>query len=249
MFKISRAAGWPWDRNKYPKTGKADIINALGHINAYTSYLEVATLTTGGKFADVSGKIFTTCQRVVYNVPANYSDGLPVHYTSAELDAETCLRQLVDSQQTFDVVFVDPYHSFEASKIDLEYGIKLLNPGGVLVVHDCNPPRKHMTSSDFAKGYWLGKTYLAFLDFVTQHPELEYCVVDTDWGVGLIFRAGADKPAQRERLPERPDLGNMEVREWKIFSRHRRQILRLISVRQFYTCFAAATSRSCSERD
>ena len=81
-------------------------------------------------------------------MPADYTDGLPVQYTSAELNGEACLQQIVDSDQTFDVVFVDPYHSFDASKMDLEFGYKLLKPGGVLVVHDCNPPNQDLTPAE-----------------------------------------------------------------------------------------------------
>ena len=228
-----------WDRNRYPKTGKADIINTLGQANNYTAYLEVASCTTGHKFSDISENTFTAKQRVLYNVPADYSDGLPVQYTSTELNGEACLQQIVDSGQTFDVVFVDPYHSSEASMIDLEFGYKLLKRGGVLVVHDCNPPNQDLTSADFRHGGWLGLTYLAFLDFVAQRPELEYCVVDTDWGVGLIFRAEGEKPKRRGRLPHRPDLDSFDVRNWKVFDYYRKRILRLISVKQFLKYFVS----------
>jgi SAM-dependent methyltransferase len=237
--RIAKAIARRWDRNRYPKTGKADIINALGHANNYSVYLEVASRITGHKFSDISERIFTTKQRVLYNVPDDYSDGLPVQYTSTKLNGEVCLQQIVDSGQTFDVVFVDPYHSFEASKIDLEYGYKLLKPGGVLVVHDCNPPDQDLTSADYHGGYWLGQTYLAFLDFVAQRPELEYCVVDTDWGVGLIFRSKGDKPKRRGRLPRRPDIDCFDVRTWKDFDHYRKRILRLISVRRFFKYFVS----------
>lgn len=237
IIKIAKAIARCWDINKYPKTGKADIVNTLGQTNNYISYLEIASRTTGYKFSEISERVFTTRQRVLYNVPPGYSDGLPIHYSSSNLNGEECLQQIIKSGQTFDVVFVDPYHSYEASRIDLEYGYKLLQSGGVLVVHDCNPPHQNLTSDDYKEGVWLGQTYLAFLDFVAQHPELEYCVVNTDWGVGLVFRSGDDKPKRCDRLPDRPDLDCFNIRDWKFFDSYRKCILRLISVRKFFEIF------------
>jgi len=238
-MKIANALARLLDRNQYPKTGKADIINCLGQVNGYASYLEIATRATGFKFADVSEAIFPTRRRALYNAPDGYSDGLSIHYASAELNGAQCLKEIAATGQTFDVVFVDPYHSYEASMIDLEYGIQLLNPGGVVVVHDCNPPKQGLTLRVSQQGYWLGQTYLAFIDFVNERPDLEYCVVDTDWGVGLIWRADGAKPKRTGRIPDRPDLGPLDVQDWKVFDRNRKRILRLISVRQFFRNFAS----------
>lgn len=238
---LARALSWFWRRHLHPGTGKADIANALGRANGYTTYLEVATRTTGHTFGRVSPGIFSTRCRILYNVPAGHTDSLPVQYSSAELTSESCFRELGESGRTFDVVFVDPHHTYEASRIDIEWGVRLLNPSGVLVVHDCNPPDKDLTSPDFKPGSWLGQTYLAFLDFVGRRPELDYCVVDTDWGVGLVYRRGGDKPACDGPLPPRIELGALNLRDWEVFDRSRSAALRLISVKHFNKLFTAAT--------
>lgn len=226
-----------WNRNKFPKLGKADIINLLGKTNDYTTYVEIASRTTGHKFADISDNIFPTKKRILYNIADDYSDGMPIHYSSDDLSGENCLQSILMTSETFDVVFSDPYHSYEASKIDLDLGFRLLNPGGIMVVHDCNPPSKDLASPEFKNGLWCGQTYLAFLDFTKEHPELEYCVIDTDWGIGLVFKTGDTHVKFNGRLPERPDLSTFDLRDWKVFSAYRKRILRLISVKKFYEYF------------
>ncbi len=230
---------YPYILRTTPKIGKADIINCLGQVNQYVSYLEIASRTTGHRFGKVSKEIFSLRQRVLYNCPMNHSDGLQIDYTSADLTGEDCLKEIATTGKKFDVVFVDPYHSYKTSKSNLEYAIQLLNLRGVLVVHDCNPPNQSLTSPEFRKGGWLGQTYLAFLDFVNERPDLEYCVVDIDWGVGIIWRADKVKLKHSSNLiPDRPYLDSLDVHDWEIFNRNRNQILRLISVRQFFRNFA-----------
>jgi len=235
---IAGVLGRCFDRNKYPRTSKADIVNALGRANGYERYLEVATRTTGHRFSQVSNAVFPIRQRALYNCPADYADDLELHYSSPERNGEQCLKEIVGTGQTFDVVFIDPYHSYEASKIDLAYGLRLLSSGGVLVVHDCNPPKQGLTSPEYQQGDWMGETYLAFLEFVREHADLEYCVVDTDWGVGLIWRAAGTKPKCSGGLPDRPDASEFDVEDWKAFDDSRERILRLISVNQFSRSFA-----------
>jgi hypothetical protein len=235
--KIVNGIARRFDRNRYPRTGKADIINLLGRTNGYASYLEIASRTTGQKFALVSEKIFQTKKRALYNVPDDYADGLPVHYRSGELSAQRCLQELIGSGQTFDIVFVDPYHSYDASAIDIELGWRLVKPGGVMVVHDCNPTDELVASAEFHGGSWCGQTYLAFLDFVARRPELAYCVVDTDWGVGLVFQRQGHAPKLFCDLPARHDLGALNLKDWKVFEAQRRRVLRLISEKQFLNTF------------
>ena len=38
-------------------------------------------------------------------------------------------------------------------------------------------------------GEWCGVSYKAFLDFVLDRNDLDYCTVDIDYGCGVIFQA------------------------------------------------------------
>ena len=69
-----------FDRNRHPLCGKADGVNALGWANGYSRYLEIATPTTGGRFAAV-------CRR-------QEGDG-----------GASCLQRVVAAGKRFDVIF------------------------------------------------------------------------------------------------------------------------------------------------
>ncbi|SBO42140.1 class I SAM-dependent methyltransferase [Cyanobium sp. NIES-981] len=226
------------DRNRHPLCGKADVVNALGWANAYSSYLEIATPTSGGRFMAVCGRQFVHRRRALYNAPADYADGLPVHHRQEGAEGARVLQPLVESGERFDVVFLDPYHTYAASSLDLHVALQLLRPGGVIVVHDCNPPDPALTCPEFRPGEWMGQTYLAFLDLLSRCPHLDHCVVNTDWGVGLIWHAEAPSPRRFAGLPPRPGLGGMDVSDWRVFCLHRKHLLRLITVRRFLRVFA-----------
>ena len=226
-----------YDQNRYPVMGKADIINILGQTNGYSTYLEIATRTTGWRFADVSSEIFKMRNRLLYNWPHGYSDGERIDYSSTHLNGIECLETVIAEKKSYDLVFIDSYHTYEASLIDLEYGLRLLNPNGIMVVHDCNPPHKKYTVPEFIDGAWLGETYLAFQDFVAMHPELEHCVVNTDWGVGLVWRKNDSKPKRIISFPKSPKIKSLDLHDWKTFRRHRKQLLNLISAKTFVRCF------------
>ena len=234
---IGRNDVWPWDRNKKPRLGKAEIINMLGAANGYGSYLEIATGVTGLKFSSISTQTFARCHRILYNIAETFSDGLPIHCRSSEQNAVSCLQELSAKGYTYDVILVDSYHLLDTSRLDIALAYTLLNAGGVLVVHDCNPPRYNLTPNQFQPGYWMGKSYLAFIEFVEKHPELEYCVIDTDWGVGLVFREDSNQPRRNSALPARVNLADYNYHEWPVFTRHRRALLRLLTLRQFRNTF------------
>ncbi len=217
-------------KNRKPGLTKADISNILGTHVAGSSYLEVATRTTGHMYKAVSREVFSSLNRIMYNMVDGDDD------RSADLTGEPQLEELLEAGAQFDVVFVDPYHSFEASMINLDYGIRLVKSGGAMVVHDCNPPKKKLTTSEFQDDMWLGVTYLAFLDFVSSRPELDYFVVDTDWGVGVVFEK-TRRWSQMQDVPPRMDLSSLDYHDWRVFSNNRNELLRLVSVEKFRRLF------------
>jgi SAM-dependent methyltransferase len=212
---------------------KYDIVNWLGREHAYRSYLEVATCTTGDRFAYVDRGVFTTVRRLMYNVPAGYDDGFEILYRATGQDSTGLFRRALGDGLRFDLAFVDPYHSREASRRDMEQALSLLAPGGTLVVHDCNPPSRKLVTPEFRRGGWCGLTYAAFLDLVYSRDDLEFCVVDTDYGCGIV-RAVGERPAPELRDRRlREEVRREHHLEWGFFDRHRTELLHLVSPREF----------------
>ena len=172
-------------RHRFPRLTKFDIVNRLGVVNGYSSYLDVSTPTTGNKYPKIDRNTFGDCRRVMNRSPSGHVE-FPTDVTSSALDSREGVTSVCESGESFDVVFVDPFHDRATSRIDMEQGLTVLAPGGVMVVDDCLPPCKSMAGDEFERGEWLGQTYLAFLDVMSDRRDLDFCAVDTHWGVGLV---------------------------------------------------------------
>jgi hypothetical protein len=206
---------------------KTDLINWLGWQAGYASYLEVATSTTGLLFGLISRDLFRTADRIMYCLPSGYHDDLPILHRTDAADSTECFRALATAGRTYDLIFVDGWHTYEDARRDLLFALDRLNPLGTVIVHDCRPSRQDAATPQFKEGSWLGVTYLAFLDLVAERPELAYCVVDLDTGCGVLQRPPAS--------PARPRGHTLDYRDWSVYMANQREILNLVSVDQFLT--------------
>jgi hypothetical protein len=220
---------------------KTDLINWLGWQSSYASYLEVATATTGLMFGLISRDVFATADRIMYCLPAGYDDNLPILHRTEVADSTECFRALAAHGRTFDLIFVDGWHTYRDARRDLEGALDRMNPHGTIVVHDCRPSRSEVATPQFKQGSWLGVTYLAFLDSVAERPDLEYCVVDLDTGCGILRRRlqSASGPASDPGRPvsstvfgHSPRHG-LDYRDWSVYMANQRTILNLVSVDDF----------------
>jgi hypothetical protein len=143
-----------------------------------------------------------------------------------------------------DIVFVDPWHTYDDSLRVLQLGYGMVSPGGYLVVHDCNPGQSEFTVMlpEHCAVCWCGDTWRAFVDFTANLPaDTEWWTLASDLGVGVIRAAECPPPARRGRRA-RPRSSfaplvpsNLDVDEkWAWLEANREQALRLVSVEQWY---------------
>ena len=95
----------------------------------------------------------------------------------------------------FDVIFVDGDHSFAQSRRDVEHALAHLADGGVVLVHDCNPPgpaAANPDSADSAGGPWCGDVWKTIVELRATRPDLDVTVVDADFGVGVVRRGAGE---------------------------------------------------------
>lgn len=97
-----------------------------------------------------------------------------------------------------DVVFIDGLHTYEQSLIDVQNALKFLNPGGVIVMHDCNPkdeisafPGKslHEVNQLNLKDWpneWCGDVWKTIANLRSERSDLNIFVLDCDFGLGII---------------------------------------------------------------
>jgi hypothetical protein len=176
-----------------------DLINELAAIHGYGSYLEICTYTTGRLYGDLDHGLFTISHRLMYRCPEGYDDELPIDFRSATPEIDAQLTALRASGVTYDLILVDPFHDYEQSLRDLRAARSFLAAKGTIVVHDCRPPDRELASPEFLVGAWCGVTYKAYLDFMLEAGDLQFCTVDVDHGCGIIRRRPPPAPAPTPR--------------------------------------------------
>jgi hypothetical protein len=214
---------------------KFDIASLLGKKYGLSTYLEVVTPTTGGTYAQVDRAQFSTCQRLMYRCPPAFSDGEVIDFRTEDESAEGLYLHLLHSGIRFDLVFVDTFHTYECSLRDIVYALELLRPGGLVLIHDCDPPRQDVAQPEWHSGEWCGVTYAAYLDTVLFNGGLHYVTVDADYGCGIVSRT-----PRREILYNNTD--HRLAATWReldppqrfsFFREHRARLLHLVDPTSF----------------
>lgn len=120
-------------------------------------------------------------------------------------------------REGLDVAFVDGLHTFRQSMVDVRHCLGYLNPGGAILLHDCNPTDQAMAtpaaSVEEARakcvpgwtGEWTGDVWKTIVALRSSRPDLTAFVLDCDYGIGVVLK----RPAQT-RLPFSPQ----EILRW-----------------------------------
>lgn len=147
-----------------------DVINDLIREHGYKSYLEIG-VANGNSFRNVSCPL-------KHGVDPN--SGHATHrMTSDEFFAQ--------NKRQYDIVFVDGLHLAEQCLRDIENSLRVLSPGGSIVVHDCLPKEeKHQLRDRGDAKDWTGDAWKAIAELRFTRADLSIHVVDCDWGCAII---------------------------------------------------------------
>ena len=154
---------------------RVDIINAFIAARGYRRYLEIG-VSRGASLAEVQCK-------VKIGVGPDPRSAATVFKTSDDFFSE--------NTDTFDIVFIDGLHLCEQVLRDIQHATAVLNPGGVVIMHDCLPGSEAMGGRDVSaaqRSPWCGDVYRAAAWYFAQSEHRCY-TVDTDYGVGVVDTA------------------------------------------------------------
>lgn len=185
---------------------RIEIINGLIAKNNYKSYLEIG-VQAGHCFAAIE------CDNKT-GVDPDTGSAATEHITSDEF--------FKGSKKKFDIIFIDGLHHSDQVKKDIENSLKALSKGGTIVMHDCLPTSKRMQEIPLREqDEWTGDTWRAFLDYRINRSDLEMCVVNCDWGCGII------KPGYQETV----NIGHAPTYEQ--FQENKMRWMSIVSPEQF----------------
>jgi len=167
---------------------RTDLINCFLRHRRYRSYLEIGVGIGRENFDRIQ------CDNKHGIDPAFCVEGVQ-HVDSDAFFGENA--------NTFDVIFIDGMHEEPQVDRDIAHSIRRLNPGGVIILHDCLPPDEwhQRPARDYHLGEsWNGTVWKSVLKCFTA-SECHCYVVDCDWGCGVIDTARRATASPRSDLP------------------------------------------------
>ena len=215
-----------WYSNRYNFTfmqqiSKTDIINSLIIENSYQSYLEIG-LDRANNFRaiDIAHK------ESVDPAEGQYKHAKPSHrMTSDDFFAQ------VDSNQEWDIIFIDGLHHADQVYRDIENALMHLKSGGCVVCHDLSPTSYEMQLVPRQTSTWTGDCWKAWVQVRSERNDLNMIAYDTDHGVGVITMS--------EGVGNRLDRKGLEI-EYEPFSKNKTEWLNLIPLNEVSRYFPGA---------
>jgi hypothetical protein len=199
-----------------------DIINYLIDKYKFINYLEI------GVFQGENIRL----------VKAGYKDGVDpgaegyvVPEVTYPMTSDDFFELIKDHEDIkYDVIFIDGLHHADQVDKDIANALKHVVEGGFVVLHDCNPISYEAQLVPRETIVWNGDVWKSFVKFKYSHPNFKTCVIDTDFGVGIIQKCSD------YRGPFTP-LIEEAIQKWEYFNNNKKELLNLITVEKFKELF------------
>lgn len=189
---------------------RTDVINYLIEENNYQKYLEIG-VADGANLGLIK---------------APYKWGVDPSTVAGKNRTHTMTSDefFQQNKETFDIIFIDGLHLHEQVLKDVTNSLNCLNPGGIIVMHDCMPQEIQHQFRNPIPGAWNGDVWKAAA-FIRMHlANVHFCVLDMDWGCGILT------PNSTQPLfPEMP----IEYMDWNYYIQNRKQLLNIKSVEEW----------------
>ncbi|MFZ1809270.1 MAG: class I SAM-dependent methyltransferase [Cyclobacteriaceae bacterium] len=190
---------------------RTHVINAiLEKKNRHTSYLEIG-VRNGNCFFQINANRriavdpeFVIGKRTYFN--AYRSQPLKwLKDSFYSLTSDEYFERKAKSKPKATAILIDGLHTYEQSYRDVQSSLNILEEDGVIVMHDCNPKSEaeafptdsyeSALNSNLPgwRNVWCGDVWKTVLHLQTQ-PNLEVCVLDTDFGLGLVRKSTKPEP-------------------------------------------------------
>jgi len=202
-------------RNLNSEVKRYDIINYLIDEYKLINYLEIGVF---------QGENIRKVKAIHKDGVDPGAEGFVVPEVNFPMTSDAFFELVKDQNEIkYDIIFIDGLHHADQVIKDIENSLKHLTHNGFIVMHDCNPvsyeaqlvPRKTIA--------WNGDTWKSFVDFKTNNKNFKCCVIDTDFGIGVI----------QNNYLFKPEFNISSTLSWDYFNTNRKEILNLISVDEF----------------
>lgn len=154
-----------------------------------------------------------------FRIPGGARDSAGTRFFSCESDKFFDAFPTQLAEVGVDVVLIDGLHTREQALKDIENSLRFLNPGGIIVMHDCLPASESEACGDLAEarrmpgfsGEWTGDVFKAVVHLRATRADLFVCILDADHGTGLVMR-GQPESMVSLSAPELRAIGYDDLR-------------------------------------
>ena len=92
----------------------------------------------------------------------------------------------------FDLIFIDGLHEYSQVKKDIVNSLKVLNPKGIILIHDCMPLSYLDQAIPRGQRKWNGDVWKSIVELRTRN-DVFTCVGCFDQGIGMILNRKNDQ--------------------------------------------------------
>ena len=172
---------------------RIDVINSIISEFGKKRYLEIGVRNTEDCFDKIHCKVKHS---VDPGLEAKVNNAT-YKFTSDDFFSALIGKKLdIPAHYKWDVIFIDGLHLAYQVERDVNNALYHLNPGGVIVMHDCNPFLYENNPARLVEDYWgqnwNGTVWKVMHKIVSSRNDLRACTLDIDEGVGIVI-PGASK--------------------------------------------------------
>lgn len=228
---------------------RIEVLNAIIEKKSVKNYLEIG-VNRGKCLFNIKGseKRFAVDPFFNFNLwkkikaIAKNSDNLKNDYFEVSSDAFFKENKPLLSENSLDLTFIDGLHTYKQSLKDTLNTLNHLDEKGIIVLHDCNPldelaafpansiddARKELANLPNWKNIWNGDVWKTIVYIRKNHPELTAFVLNTDHGLGFVYKK------KREELPQIFNTFNdIDNLDYQFFDTNRNNLIDLKPVDYF----------------
>ena len=183
----------------------------------YTKYLEIG-VSNGSTFYNI------VCQTTIGVDPYNKDMLYPMKSDE--------FFEIISSDETFDLIFIDGDHECTQVLRDIDNSIKHLSETGIIFIHDTKPHTELMQRSPMpdstelcSRGLWTGDVWKAIAKFRSMRSDFSVKTLDIELGLTILERGHNT----RIIIPSDEEL------TYEYFIEHTNYLLNLISYQEFFT--------------
>lgn len=193
---------------------RTELINGLMITNKFKNYLEIGMQKSANNFDKIIAAV-----KVSVDPDPNAEAMYPETSDSFFNLYIPLLYHETHPMPYFDLVFIDGLHHAEQVERDIINSMRVLNPGGYIVLHDCNPKEEWQQLVPRQHKIWYGDVWRAFAGFRKKYPNYISFCLDHDCGLGVICKAGSYEKIEPGFVTDMP---------WQEFDKNRKQLLGII---------------------